>query len=70
LLLKDVAKLEESFRNLQSENGTMLDYLKSLEQQIEVTRKEAEEQGEKYKRAKAQLIKLEKEMKSTQGYAN
>ena len=66
--LKDVTKLEESLQNLQSEHATMLDYLKALEQEVEVTYKEAEEQNEKYKRAKAQLTKLEKEMKSTHGY--
>ena len=66
--LKDVTKLAESLQNLQSEHATMLDYLKALEQEVEVTYKEAEEQNEKYKRAKAQLTKLEKEMKSTHGY--
>ena len=60
--MKDVKKLEETLQNLQSEHATMLDYLKALEQEVEVTCKE------KYKRAKAQLTKLEKEMKTTHGY--
>ncbi|KAH7415658.1 hypothetical protein KP509_14G055900 [Ceratopteris richardii] len=67
-LLEEIAGLESSLQNLQNESRTVMEYLKTLEEQVDVAFKEAEEQNQKYKRAKAQLSKMTKEIKNTHGY--
>ncbi|KAI5078559.1 hypothetical protein GOP47_0006230 [Adiantum capillus-veneris] len=66
-LLNDVTGLESSLQNLQSENSTVMECLKLLEEQVDIACKEAEEQNLKYKRAKAQLCRLAKEIKNSHG---